>query len=77
MTVSSGASDASVSGTGWEICHDETAPSVLTLVSGSCVVSGDCAQSPNYPLDYDDESCTIYAPPGWISRVAFRHGAEL
>ena len=24
------ASDASVSGTGWEICHDETAPSVLT-----------------------------------------------
>ena len=65
------ASDASVSGTGWEICHDQTAPSELTLVSGSCVVSGDCVQSPNYPLDYDDESCTFYAPPGWISRVAF------
>lgn len=65
------ASDASVSRKGWEICHDQTAPSLLTLISGSCVVSGDCVKSPHYPSNYDDDPCTIYSPPGWISRVAF------
>jgi len=51
---------------------------IFTVIAGSCVASGDCVQSPNFPSAYGTkEKCVIIAPPYPLIVEAFETEASI